>query len=60
MNISKKKILSAVSMVLILILMLSMTVFAAEEPPKPDLYATFWSLIPPLVAIALALITKEV
>lgn len=25
-----------------------------------DFYATFWSLVPPLVAIALALITKEV
>ena len=26
----------------------------------PALYATFWSLVPPLVAIILALITKEV
>ena len=26
----------------------------------PELYATFWSLVPPLVAIVLALITKEV
>lgn len=26
----------------------------------PGLYATFWALIPPIVAIALALITKEV
>ena len=26
----------------------------------PNLYATFWALIPPLVAIVLALITKEV
>ena len=26
----------------------------------PNLYATFWALIPPLVAIILALITKEV
>lgn len=26
----------------------------------PELYATFWSLVPPLVAIILALITKEV
>ena len=25
-----------------------------------DLYATFWALIPPIIAIALALITKEV
>ncbi len=27
---------------------------------KPAMYATFWALIPPVVAIALALITKEV
>jgi tetracycline resistance efflux pump len=26
----------------------------------PNMYATFWALIPPLVAIILALITKEV
>ena len=26
----------------------------------PNLYATFWALIPPLVAIILAFITKEV
>ncbi len=26
----------------------------------PDMYATFWALIPPVVAIVLALITKEV
>ena len=25
-----------------------------------DLYATFWSLLPPIIAIVLALITKEV
>ena len=26
----------------------------------PQMYATFWALIPPVVAIVLALITKEV
>lgn len=34
--------------------------FAAEEAPKPAMYATIWALVPPVVAIALALITKEV
>ena len=48
------------SSVFVLTLILSMTVFAAEKAPKPQLYATFWALIPPVVAIALALITKEV
>lgn len=39
-----------------------MTVFAAGENTEyvPDLYATVWSLVPPVVAIVLALITKEV
>lgn len=37
------------------------TVFAGvEEGETSRMYATFWSLIPPLVAIILALITKEV
>ena len=36
--------------------------FAAEEaaPELPSMYATFWALVPPVVAIVLALITKEV
>ena len=36
--------------------------FAAEETAEyvPAMYATFWALVPPVVAIALALITKEV
>lgn len=37
-------------------------VFAAEEAAEyqSNMYATFWALVPPLVAIVLALITKEV
>ena len=36
--------------------------FASEEAAEyvPSAYATFWSLLPPVIAIALALITKEV
>lgn len=34
--------------------------FAAEEAAVPALFGTWWSLVPPVVAIALALITKEV
>ncbi|MGN0372182.1 MAG: Na+/H+ antiporter NhaC family protein [Enterocloster sp.] len=43
-------------------LLFSVTALAAEEgdAAAPALYATFWSLVPPVVAIALALITKEV
>jgi Na+/H+ antiporter family protein len=35
-------------------------VFAEDKQVSPALYATFWALIPPIVAIALALLTKEV
>lgn len=38
-----------------------MLALAAEEAEyTPSVYATFWALVPPIVAIALALITKEV
>lgn len=58
----KKKAMWGVFTLLSVLLLSSMTVFAAEETAEyvPDLYATFWSLIPPVVAIVLALITKEV
>ena len=47
---------------LVMVLMGSMTVLAAEGEAEyvPGVYATFWALVPPIVAIALALITKEV
>ena len=44
-----------------ILVMCQMIVYGAEaEAPKPALYATFWSLVPPLIAIVLALISKEV
>lgn len=44
-----------------MLLLSGMTVFAAEETEYvPEMYSTFWSLVPPVVAIVLALITKEV
>lgn len=48
--------------VLLLVLAFSTTVFAAEEEMEyvPTLHATFWALVPAIVAIGLALITKEV
>ena len=62
MRISKKNVLKIVSAILVIVAMSSMTVFAAEEAAEyvPKMYGTFWSLVPPLVAIILALITKEV
>ena len=46
---------------ILIVVLCPMIVYGAEaEAPKPALYATFWSLVPPLVAIVLALISKEV
>ena len=33
---------------------------AVKDVSSTDLYSTFWALVPPIIAIALALITKEV
>ena len=44
---------------ILILVMCPMIVYGAEAP-KPALYATFWSLVPPLIAIVLALISKEV
>ncbi len=58
---SKKRVLTIISCVLLCVLMCSLTVFAAEaEEPATRFYSTFWALVPPIVAIGLALITKEV
>ncbi len=58
----KKKALWGAAVLLGILLMSSMTVFAADEAAEyvPKMYASFWSLVPPIVAIVLALITKEV
>ena len=56
-NIKRTAVLSVV-----LVLMSATTVFGAEQTEEyvPAVYATFWALVPPVVAIGLALITKEV
>ena len=41
-------------------LMVSTAAFADEAAYQPAMYSTFWALVPPVVAIVLALITKEV
>lgn len=54
--------LSVMAMVFMGALASPLTVLAAdaEETYQPALYATIWALLPPPVAIVLALITKEV
>ena len=61
----KKKLFSILGLVLMLCLAFGMTAFAAdaeaaEEVYQSNMYASFWALVPPIVAIVLALITKEV
>ena len=58
----KKKHVWGALLLLGMLFLSGMTVFAAEESAEyvPKLYASIWSLVPPVVAIVLALITKEV
>lgn len=57
----KKGLLAGASVLSICTLLAPLTVLAAEEEAAlPSMYATFWALVPPIVAIVLALITKEV
>ena len=57
----KKKLLMLATVVFVC-LMTTVTVFAAggDTAAANPFIATFWSLVPPLVAIVLALVTKEV
>ncbi len=60
---TKRRLLTAAALALVFAALFSITVFAAEtegETSQPALFGTFWSLIPPIIAIGLALITKEV
>ena len=57
----KKGFLAGASIISILCLLMPLRALAAgEEAAQPSMYATFWALVPPIVAIVLALITKEV
>ena len=57
MKISKKVFAVAALMLMVM----TITCFAAPDVVEgPKMYATFWALVPPVIAIGLALITKEV
>ena len=62
MRSSKNRLLFIAGLAVLMILALPVLAFADGEEAEelPALYATWWSVLPPLVAIALALITKEV
>ena len=58
----KHKRIWAASMIMLLAICCPLLAYAAEEAEEyvPAMYASFWALVPPIVAILLALITKEV
>ena len=60
-EINGKRLIIALALCVALMLVLSVVVFAdAEGEEAVDaMYGTFWALLPPIVAIVLALITKE-
>ena len=60
MKRGNKRIIAVLT--LMFVILIGTTVFGADKEAKyvPQLFGTFWALVPPLVAIALALITKEV
>ena len=58
----RKKVWMTTMLLTLSVLGSSLTVFASDGKAKyvPNMYASVYSLIPPVVAIVLALITKEV
>lgn len=55
-----KRNLIAIGVVLLLVMILCIASINSDKIPTPGTYASFWALVPPVVAISLALITKEV
>ncbi len=62
MHMNKRKLTASVFLLLMMVTAFALPVLAAEDAAAatPPMYATFWALVPPIIAIALALITKEV
>lgn len=58
----KKKLLGGAGVLAFVMMLMPLTALAASEDMAAEsaMYATFWALVPPIVAIVLALITKEV
>ena len=56
---TSRRILRILLLVVLLCSVLTVSVLAADGEDGPRMFGTFWALIPPLVAIVLALITKE-
>lgn len=57
---NKWRWIAVVVFTLVICAVFSVLAFADGGEDGPAMYATFWALVPPLIAIGLALITKEV
>ncbi|NLT94512.1 MAG: Na+/H+ antiporter NhaC family protein [Clostridia bacterium] len=60
---NRRKFFTLLSVMILVVMTFAVPAFAAEiaeEGYQSSVYATFWSLLPPIIAIVLALITKEV
>ena len=57
---SSKKNLIAIGVIILIIAGLGIASIYVDKIPSPSEHATFWALVPSVVAISLALITKEV
>ncbi len=60
MRSNKSRLFAVTMLVMVICMVFTVFAFAEGEESSPALYATFWALVPPLIAIGLALITKEV
>lgn len=62
MKRQKKRLFYGTGIWMLCMALMPLTVLAADGAAEytPAMYATFWALVPPIVAIVLALITKEV
>lgn len=56
----RSRVLRIMMLAAILVMTCPLFAFAEEAAEEPALYATAWSIVPPVAAILLALITKEV
>lgn len=60
MIFKKKRILIITTLVMLFSMLFTVIAFASEVETVPAVYSTAWALLPPIIAIGLALITKEV
>lgn len=56
----RSRVIRVIMLAAILVMACPLLAFADEAAEEPALYATAWAIVPPVAAIVLALITKEV